>query len=518
MLCAWSPNWAIDNWRRRNPPPEKTTEPTPPAAPSAAAPEAAPFALVEAARGARRLCAVDEAAAALGLFPGQKAADAAALVPDLATAEAEPEADARALAALVDWCVRFSPAVAADPPDGLFLDVSGLSHLWGGERALLADFRRRLAANGLTVRCAIADTAGAAWALARHGDGAAICPEGEQGQALSRLPPGALRLEADAAAQLERLGLRTIGQVARLPRGELGRRFGAETLRRLDQALGKAPEALSFRRPPSPFAERLAFAEPISALEDLSRVCADITAALCARLAAAGRGARRFELAYHRLDGKPLTAEVGLAVVARETLRIVRLFSPKLEHLDPGFGIESATLCAYEVEPLVEHQAGLETHIGEAAGDLAPLVDRLTNRLGPERVWTSRPVESHVPERAVTRAGPLAPLPAESWDRARPRPVRLFRRPEPIEAVALIPDDPPVQFRWRGRLHRVRLAEGPERIGAEWWKAAIEDVSAAHIRDYYRVEDEAGGRFWIFRAGLYEAGTPAKWWLHGLFP
>lgn len=477
----------------------------------------APFALAETVRGARRLSAVDALAASLGLFAGQKAADALARVPELVLAEAEPEADAQALLALTDWCVRFSPAVAADPPDGLFLDITGLSHLWGGEAELAADFRSRLAGAGLSVRCAVADTAGAAWALAHYGR-VQICPPEGQMEALQGLPPSALRLAPQAAAQLERLGLRRIGQVARLPRGELARRFGAETLKRLDQALGGAAEALAFRRPPTPWVHRLAFAEPISAPQDMARVCADITDALCARLLAAGQGARRFEIAYHRVDGKPLLAEVGLAVAGREAGRIARLFAPKLEHLDPGFGVEAVTLAALEVEALQARQTGLDPDArGQDGADLAPLVDRLANRLGAERVWTSRPVESHVPERALARAAPLAEPPTATWDPERPRPVRLFRRPEPIEATAPIPDDPPVQFRWRGRLHRVRLAEGPERIGEEWWKAPIEAISSAHVRDYYRVEDQDGTRFWIFRAGLYEAGLPAKWWLHGLF-
>lgn len=473
---------------------------------------------METARGTRRLSAVDDAAAALGLFVGQKAADALALVPELDLAEADPAADAQALQALTDWCVRFSPAVAPDPPDGLFLDITGLAHLWGGEAELACDLRARLQANGLAIRCAVADTAGAAWALARQGPPVQICPEGGQDAALKNLSVLALRLTPQAGAQLERLGVARIGQLAKLPRGELARRFGAQTLERLDQALGAAPEALAFRRPPTPWVDRLAFAEPISAPEDMARVCADILERLCARLTAAGQGARRFEIAYHRLDGRALTAQVGLAAAGREAGRIARLFAPKLEPLDPGFGVESVTLAAREVEPLAPRQTGLAPDDQPPMpADLAPLVDRLANRLGPDRVWTSQPVESHVPERALSRRPPLAEAPVTGWDPERPRPLRLFRRPEPIEATAPIPDDPPVQFRWRGRLHRVRLAEGPERIGAEWWKVPVEAVSIAHIRDYYRVEDQEGGRFWIFRAGLYEAGTPARWWLHGLF-
>lgn len=469
----------------------------------------------------RRLSAVNLEAARLKLHPGQKATDALALVPELVTAEAEPEADARALIELVDWCVRFSPAVAADPPDGLFLDVTGLAHLWGGEAGLLADFQARLSRNDLSFRCAIADTPGAAWGLAHFGRDETIAPAGGQAELIKALPLAALRLEPEAAAQIERLGFRRIGQLMEIPRAPLARRFGAGVLIRLDQALGRTAEALSFRRPPTPWLSRLAFAEPISAPEDMARVAFDAAVRLCAQLETEGKAARRFELCFHRLDGRALAASVGLSLPGRDPARIGKLLAPRLEALDPGFGVEAATLAAYEVETVSGRQGRLDAAAGAAPEDgLAPLVDRLANRLGPDRVWRAKPAESHVPELAVRRARPFGEThgAARPWNPEAPRPVRLFRRPEPLEAViALTPDDPPSQFRWRGRLHRVRRAEGPERIGEEWWKADIDAVSAAHVRDYYRVEDEGGGRFWLFRAGLYEPGTPAKWWLHGVF-
>jgi protein ImuB len=478
------------------------------------------MALLEKVRGVRRLAAVDDAARGLGLVVGQKATDAFALVPELVTADAEPEADAQALIALVDWCVRFSPAVAADPPDGLFLDITGTDHLWGGEAQMMADLRARLGAAGLPFRCAIADTPGAAWALAHFAD-AAIAPPGGQGDLLAPLPVAALRLDPEACVQIERLGLKTVGQLMDIPRAPLGRRFGAHTLTRLDQALGRSKEALVFRRPPTPWVARLAFAEPISAPQNMVRAAFDICAKLCDRLEAEGRGARRFEIAYHRLDGRSPGAAVGLALPGRDPVRIGKLIAPKLEAIDPGFGVEVVTLIAHEVEPVSGRQVKLEGARDAAVEDgLAPLVDRLTNRLGPERVWRAAPVESHVPELAAGRVRPLeaATSGARPWDPQAPRPTRLFRRPEPVESVmALIPDDPPTHFRWRGRLHRVRRAEGPERIGVEWWKGDIDDVRIGHVRDYYRVEDEAGARFWLFRAGLYDAATPPAWWLHGLF-
>lgn len=461
-------------------------------------------------------------AARLGLRVGQKATDAAALVPELVTADAEPEADATALTELAHWCVRYSPAVAADPPDGLFLDISGVAHLWGGEAELMADLRARLLANGLPFRLTIADTPGAAWALAHHGRDGTIAPPNGQAVLLKPLPPAALRLAPDAAAQIERLGLRRLEQLMDIPRAPLGRRFGAATLMRLDQALGRMPEALAFRRPPTPYVARLAFFEPISAPEDMARVTEDVVAKLCARLEAEGRGARRFEIAFHRVDGKAPGLAVGLSLAGRDARRIARLFQPKLETVDPGFGVESVTLAAYAVEAVSGRQGRIAGGDAAAAEEgLAALVDRLANRLGPTRVWRAVPVESHVPERSVRAEPPLGGSKdeARTWDPEAPRPVRLFRRPEPLEQVlALTPDEPPRQFRWRGRTHQVRRAEGPERIGEEWWRRGIEEVSVGHVRDYYRVEDQDGARFWVFRAGLYgDPAAPPKWWLHGLF-
>jgi protein ImuB len=465
----------------------------------------------------RRLYAVDAAAAGLGLYVGQKATDALALVPELATADADPAGDLAALEALVLWCVRFSPAVALDPPDRLLLDVSGVAHLWGGEPAMLDDLMDRLARQGIPARGAIAGSAGAAWALARCGEDRAVAPPEAELELLAPLPVTGLRLEPETAAQLMRLGLTRIGQLAALPRDQLARRFGQGVLTRLDQALARAEEALVFQRPATPWFARLAFAEPISAPEDLARASRDIAERLCARLTAEGRAARRFELAYHRLDGRAERRIVGLSLPGRGPEAIARLFAPMLESVDPGFGIEVVTLAAEGVEASPERQITLQSVREIAPEDgLAPLVDRLANRLGEARVWRAEAYPSHIPERAVTRKAALAPTAGESWAKERPRPVRLFARPEPIEATAPIPDDPPLFFHWRGRIRRVRRAEGPERLAEEWWRRAPGESGVADVRDYYRVEDDTGARYWLFRAGLYGHDNPPKWWLHGL--
>ena len=479
-----------------------------------------PFALIDSVHGVRVLTAVDQAAAAAGLRLGQKATDAMALCPDLETAPAEPEADALALAELSDWCVRFSPAVALAPPDGLYLDVTGVAHLWGGEAGLMADLRARLAKNGLTMRLAIADTPGAAWALTHYGrEPELIAPPGGQAALLSPLPPAALQLEPETAAQIGRLGLRRIGQLIDIPRAPLARRFGTQTLTRLDQALGRGAEALTYRRPPNPWFARLAFAEPISAPDDMARVAFDVAAVLCARLETKGQGGRRFHLAFHGVDGKARPLAIGLALAGCDPARIAKLFAPKLQTVDPGFGIEVVTLAAEDVEPMEGRQRRLDSLL-EADQSLAPLIDRLVNRLGPDRVWRNVPVASHVPELSSAPApalGVAAPE-APAWDLEQPRPLRLFRMPERLEGVmALTPDDPPRQFQWRRRTHRIALAEGPERIGSEWWRGPIEAVRTDQVRDYYRVEDQDGARFWVFREGLYTEGEPARWWLHGVF-
>jgi len=461
---------------------------------------------------------VDDAARALALSPGQKAADALALVPNLVTADHDPAADRAALEALCDWCVRFSPAVAIDGDDGLLLDITGTDHLWGGEAAMLADLVARLARWGVPARAAIADTAGAAWGLAHYGADLAIAPPGGQRQALADLPVAALRLDDAAEAQLPRLGLHRVGQLYGLPRAQLAKRFGLSFTTRLDQALGAAAEALVFRRPATPWFDRLAFFEPISAPEDLARVAGDALALICKRLEAEGRGARRFEVVFHRLDGLAYPVRAGLARIGRDARRLTKLIVPKLDKVDPGFGIEVVTVHAHGVEALAASQARLDSDAAASLDEtLAPLVDRLVNRLGEARVWRADPYESHVPERSVVRVAPLDPPSATDWDPARPRPVRLFKRPEAITALAKVPDDPPVSFTWRGRSHRVRRAEGPERIGQEWWRADLDETGPGRIRDYYRVEDEAGGRFWIFRQGLFGGDDAPKWWIHGLF-
>lgn len=486
-----------------------------------------PLATVEAVDGVRRLAAVDPAAASRGLRSGQKLADARAVLPALKIADADPRGDLAGLVRLAEWADRFTPAVALDPPDGLLLDIAGCQHLWGGERALVDDLLAGLARRGIPARVATAATFGAAWAVARHAEELhPLLPPGGERDRLVPLPVAALRPAAETLDAAHRLGLDTIGQLLAMPRGALARRLGGELIGRLDRALGTAEEPILFRRPATPWFDRLAFAEPIADADDLARAAADIAARLCTRLADADRGGQRFILAFHRVDGGAARAIVTTALPSRDARRLAKLFRGKIETVDPGFGVEAVTLTADGVEPLAPAQPGLR-HVVSGGADragLAPVIDTLANRLGTERLWRAAPQESHLPERAVRRIAPLAPD-AGPWPPGRARPIRLFARPEAIEATAPVPDDPPVVFRWRGILHRVRSADGPERIGREWWREpalpspeAEKGKEAETMRDYYRVEDEAGARYWIFREGLFAAdASPPRWFLHGLF-
>jgi len=511
--------------------------------------------LVDRERGRLRLAAVDAAAERGGLAPGLPLADARARVPELETAAHDPVGDARALAGLAAWCDRYTPWVAVDGSGvagcdwggaaGLLLDVTGSCHFFGAlepeaENALLADLVTRLARRGLSARAALAETPGAAWALARFADLPParpwmVVPPGGVRAALAPLPPAALRLTLEAAELLERLGLRRLEALFELPPAALNPRVGPGVARRLAQALGTEPEPISPRRPaPAHFVRRV-FAEPIVAPDDIARALERLLGALCRDLEAVGCGARRLELTGHRVDGGACRLRLGTSRPNRDPAHLARLFAPRLERFDPGFGIEVMTLAATATQELSALQLALATADGEVAGEvageaapresrgnadpeLAELIDRLNNRLGPDRVARPAPRASHVPERAVAPAPALRETSA-AWGALEqgtvfgattlPRPLRLLPRPEPVEAVALLPDHPPARFRWRRLGHEVTRAEGPERIEPEWWHPRS-GLAEEPARDYFRVEVTDGRRYWLYRAD-------GRWFLHGIF-
>lgn len=458
-------------------------------------------------------------------------ADALSFLPGLATAAAETAADAAALRRLAEWCGRYSPWTAPDEADGVRIEITGAAHLWGGEEALAADLAARLDRQGITCRIAIADTLGAAWALARFAppsERAVILPVGEMRAGLAALPVEALRLDPATAQGLRRVGLKQVGDLSAMPRSALARRFGEGVVRRLDQAQGDLPEPLSPMVEAPVRRARLSFAEPIADPADLACAIDRLAADLVGRLALEGAGARRLDLAFHRVDGRVERIALGTARPSRDWHHLAGLFKERLDTVDPGLGVEDAILAAFAVEPLPPEQIGLTgSPADDASGSIAPLLDRLGNKLGLDALYQLEPRESHIPERAsvclaVTAPSPtLTPGSQSRGKRVRggskpPRPIRLFDPPEPIEAAWLLPDDPPFRFTWRRRPYRVIHADGPERIAKEWWRPGASG-SVAAIRDYYRVEDEEGRRFWLFRAGLAGAGHPPRWYVHGVF-
>ncbi len=476
--------------------------------------------------------AVNGAAARLGLHAGQGLADARAVCPDLHVAAREDAADAADLTRLAHWATRWSPWVAADAPDGLMLDISGAAHLFGGERAMLDRIGARMAALGLTCRGAIAETVGAAHGLARFGrDAAPILPTGALADGVAGLPVAALRLDGETRATLTRLGLARVGDVMALPRVTLARRFrghdraGAQTralVWRLDQMLGLDAEPVTPVAPPPDWRARRTLLEPVQHSARLARIADELADDLCAALARAERGARRFRLHAFRVDGAVQTVSLATSRPTRAPAHITRLLAEKLDGLDAGFGFDMVMLTAGQVSPLAPAQAS--TLARDPAQDtLARLVDRLTARLGAGAV--GRPVHrpGHQPEDCQTVTAPYADT--GGWHSLPPlaaRPVRLLMRPEPVDVIADVPDGPPHRFRWRRVSHTVTHAEGPERISPDWWRAPGDETTP---RDYYHVEDTAGRRFWLFRRGLYAArpglltaASPhaPRWYLHGL--
>ena len=535
------------------------------------------------------------AARALGLRRGMALTAARAMVPGLIVHPADPAADAEGLRRLAIALARkWSPQVAVGGEDLIFLDLTGASHLFGGEAAMAARIVAVLARAGHAARIAVAGTPGAAAALVRHGvpprsarftaprprhagmrqarqqaaladapdfrirhprddgnpyaarskrreaiveiapDSVIVCPPGEDADWLAHLPAAALRLEPADVEMLRRFGIERIGQLAELPRGPLARRF-ARALERLDQALGRVVEPLDPVIPRAAIACRQGFLEPIATAEGIAHWLGVLVPRLTAELAAAGLGARAIELVAERVDHIPQRLRIGLARASRDPSHILRLIARRIEEIEPGYGIDAMTLHVRRAEPLgpVPFDERLDA---EAPPDLAPLIDAIANRIGMARLWRVRAVESDVPERSVAAAPPLAPdaaapprLAADdvrrldaagdipAWHPAWPRPARLLKRPERLDhVVAELPDRPPARFTWRGVSHRVVRADGPERIHGEWWRR----LGEAHaVRDYFRVEDEAGRRYWLYRRGdgIRSVSGDLSWWLHGLF-
>jgi len=506
ILAIWCRQLAIDRWRLAE------------GLRAGEGEDAHPLALIADTAHGPRLAAVNAAAFEAGARTGAMLADARALCPELAVRPHDPAGDLAFLETLALWAQRWGPWSALDPPDGLLVDVTGAAHLFGGEAALLADALRRLAARGLMARAALAPTAGAAWALAHYGlEGVILYP----GDSLDDLPVAALRLDPAITLVLRRLGLKRIGDLSGIARPALARRFrsarapAANPLVRLDQLLGRIPEpALPVRAVEVPLVQRRLM-EPIRHRPLLDRVLADLCADMARLLEGLGQGGRRFELALWKVDGEVLRRQLELAAASRDAAHVAGLFARKLDDLDAGFGIELARLSVPWCQPLPLSQADLEAAAEVRGTSLAACIDRLSVRLGPQAVRRPVPRASHIPERAQRWAPPLDPPAAGQEELAfHARPLKLLDRAEPIAVLYASPDGLPRRFRWRGAVHEVARAEGPERIAPEWWR----ERSTARLRDYYRIEDGEGRRYWIYRAGIAgdgRGGTP-EWFLQGL--
>ncbi len=515
MLSLWLRRLSSDRIARSR---EKSRENSPE--------QSAPLVVTGKRGNAEVLTAVDEAAEKLGLSPGLALAQARAMHPGIDTVAEDAEADAALLESIADWCLRYTPLVACDAPDGLLLDITGCAHLYGGEHALVANLAARLKDSGFGYSLAIAGTIGAAWAAAHYGRPASYAC-GEEHALLMPLPLSALRLPSATAAGLARVGLKCIGDIIDLPRAPLTARFGSEVLRQLDRALGHEHEPLTPRLPVAPYVAEQRFAEPIAREEDVLAIIGRLAQRLQFALERRGDGARRVELTLFRTDGVVRRLAAGTSRPLRDPSEIRALFVERLaafaDALDPGFGFDMARLSVVVAEPCPPEQIGFGG--GEDTTELCRLVDRLSARLGARRVRRLMAQDSNIPELSEVA------LPAQTvngdagWSAFRryrddvelsPRPLRLLARPEPIEALAEVPDGPPLRFRWRRALHEVIAAEGPERIEGAWWSE-----HGGPARDYFRVEDKSGLRFWLFRAGLYRdlahgVAAPA-WFLHGTF-
>lgn len=444
-------------------------------------------------------------------------ADARARTPHVRSLIHRPEKDAVLLKRILADFDRFTPMAALDGPDALMLDVTGCAHLFGGEAAMLQTVLDRSERLGLQARAALAGTPQAARALVRFGPGGVI-PEGQDRRAARRLPVAALELAPADQQALLRAGLKTLADLDDRPRAALTARFGAGAAARLDRTLGLEDVRITPVRPPAPCVVDLVLAEPITGTEEVERVLSDLIDRTVVRLERTGEGGRVFEAAFYRVDGRTRRIAVRTGRPSRDASALRRLFQERLAALatplDPGFGFDQLRLSVRVAERLPYAQIGLEGGVDRSA-DLDDLVDRLAARLGEASVLRFEPRDSHVPERAMTLApasGARPDWPEMEPDEVPTRPLRMFDPPQPIETLALAPDSPPRRFRWRRVMHEVARAEGPERIAPEWWREPD-----GRTRDYYRVEDRQGRRFWLFRQGLYGEADEPRWFIHGLF-
>lgn len=484
-------------------------------------PAEAPLVVAEKVKGAMRLSAVSPEARSLGLEIGLTLADARARAPSLTVAEHDGVADAALLGLIADDCERFSPVVVLDAPDGVLIEITGCDHLFGGERELGKAFCERVRRFGVDVRASIATAPDAARALARYSR-IAIVPPGRDEMAVRPLPIAALGVTEDVRIALSRAGLKIIADLADRPSTPLVARFGSDITLRLARTTGRADTPLDPRRAPPVFVAARRFPEPIGRAEDIEGALRELAEEISVQLGETRQGGRIFEASFFRADGAVRRIAVETGRPARDPPMLLRLFRERLDALadpiDPGFGFDLVRLSVTDAQPLATMQSSLDGRVrdGEAIADL---IGRLATRFGRDRVLRIEPQDTHMPEReamlvpALDEAGETPSWLAAETGEPPTRPLHLFDPPQPVTAMAEVPDGPPVQFTWRKARHVVARAEGPERIAPEWWRRH------EPTRDYFRIEDEEGRRFWLFRSGLYERETTEpRWFIHGVSP
>lgn len=471
-----------------------------------------PLVLVMAQRGRRIIYALNAEAAKQGIRKGIPEADAKAIVPGLIMEEQQPGKENRLLKAIGEWCIRYSPLVALDLQDGLYINCSGCTHLWGEEQDYIKEIRGRLAFKGYEVRTAIADTMTAARAVARFGKNESIVTSGQQAEALLALPPDALQLEEDVLQRLHKLGFSRIGSFLNIQRQVLRRRFGENLLTQLARALGKEQEIFRALVVPEPYHERLPSPEPIRTATGIEIGIRKLLESMCHRLRGESKGIRHATMKCYRVDGKVLQVEIGTNIATAHAEHLFKLFELRISDIKPGLGIELFTLDATQVEELLPGQELLwNQKPGLDDLQVAELLDRIAVKMGKTAIHRYLPQEHYWPERSIKKAVSLLEETDTPWHLPRPRPTRLLSRPLLIDVTAPIPDYPPMLFRLKDEIHTIKRADGPERIEREWW------LEQGEHRDYYQVEDQDGKRYWIFRLGHYRASQSAQWFIHGYF-
>lgn len=446
-----------------------------------------------------------------GIEVGMVLADARAMQPGLEVLDYDPQLSEKLLRSLAEWAIRYSPLVAVDAPDGLILDATGLSYLWGNELEYMVDITARLGVLGYEVRTAMADTITASWAVCRYGE-EVLVPPGEQFSALLPLPPHALRLEQDVLVKMQKLGLYRIKSFIYMPPSVLRRRFGQFTLDQIGKALGSMHEPFEPVLPLEPYQERLTSMEPIVTAVGIKIALQKLLEILCARLAREGKGARQMLFKCFRVDGQTEQIQIGTSGPSCSVSHLFRLFELKISGIEPALGIELFILEIPVVDMLSAPQEKLwDFQAANKLTLLSELVDRLVARAGADVVHRYLPAEHHWPEKAISETRSLTERPVSGWRKDIHRPILLLDQPHKIIVSAPIPDYPPMLFRYKGSIHRITKAEGPNRIEQEWW------LSDGLHRDYYAVEDENGSRYWIFRSGHYHEKLMSEWFIHGFF-